>query len=143
VRNASTRNSGLCLRLKPIWYHASRILLGLLFVVSGADGFYFLATGENFIHPPTSPAAMAFEEALLATGFMWPLVKIMNLLGGASLLLSCKPAFGLAIIMPAITVITLFHLVLNPAGIAIAAVMDLTAATLAYAYRHQYAAMLA
>ena len=64
-------------------------------------------------------------------------------LGGASLLLSFKPAFGLAIIMPAITVITLFHLVLNPAGIAIAAVMDLTAATLAYAYRHQYAAMLA
>ena len=46
-----------------------RILLGLLFVVSAVDGFYWLATGQNLIHPPTSERGMAFEAALQNSGF--------------------------------------------------------------------------
>ncbi|CAM3111059.1 hypothetical protein PANO111632_03815 [Paracoccus nototheniae] len=141
VKNASNQKG--ILRSKALWLHVPRLLLGLQFVVSGTDGFYFLATGENLIHPPATPDARALEEAMLASGFMWPLVKAVNLLGGMSLLLNFRPAFGLAIIMPAITVITLYHLTLNPAGVPAAIVMDLLAGVLAYAYRRNYAPMLA
>ena len=124
------------------WVHVARTLLALLFIVSGVDGFYFLATGANLIHPPMSPAASTLDDALVATGFMWPLIKAFNLVGGTSLLLNAKPALGLAIILPAITVITLYHFVLNAAGIPAAVVMDALAATLLYAYRARFAGLL-
>ena len=32
-----------------------RVLLGVIFLISAVDGFWWLATGANLIHPPTSP----------------------------------------------------------------------------------------
>lgn len=121
--------------------HLPRTLLGLLFLVSAADGFWFFATGEHLIHPPTSEAGLAFEHGLQASGFFWPLLKIVNLLGGLSLLLNLAPAFGLALLAPVMTVIALFHLVLNPGGIPLAAVMVLCGVLLVHAYRDRYAAL--
>ncbi len=121
--------------------HLPRTLLGLLFLVSAAEGFWFLATGEHLIHPSTSEAGLAFERSLHASGFLWPLLKIVNLLGGLSLLLNWAPAFGLALLAPVMTVIALFHLVLNPGGIPMAAAMVLCAGLLVHAYRDRYAAL--
>ncbi|MET3891879.1 hypothetical protein ABIE41_002955 [Bosea sp. OAE506] len=119
-----------------------RVLLGLLFLVSAVDGFWWLATGTHLIHPPTSARGVAFEEALHASGFLWPLLKTVNLVGALSLLGNIAPALGLALIAPVMTVIVLFHLVLNPQGIPVAGILVVLGSLLVWAYRDRYAALL-
>lgn len=119
-----------------------RVVLGLIFLVSAVDGFWWLATGAHLIHPPTSPKGLEFEEALQAAGFFWPFLKVVNLLGSLSLLLNIVPAFGLALLAPVMTVIVLFHLAINPAGIPVAIILVVMGALLVYAYRDRYAALL-
>ena len=118
-----------------------RVLLGLLFLVSAVDGFWWLATGTNLIHPPTSERGLAFEAALQNTGFAWPMVKTVNLTGGLSLLFNVAPAFGLVLLAPIMVVIVFFHLVLNPQGIPVALILALLGLLLAWAYRDRYAAL--
>ncbi len=118
-----------------------RVLLGLLFLVSAIDGFWWLATGNNLIHPPTSEQGLAFEAALQGSGFVWPLIKAVNLIGGVSLLFNLAPAFGLVLIAPILTVIVFFHFVLNAQGIPVAIIVAVLGAMLAFAYRDRYAAL--
>jgi hypothetical protein len=115
-----------------------RVLLGLLFLVSAVDGFWWLATGTNLIHPPTSERGLAFEAALQNSGFIWPMVKVVNLAGGLSLLLNLAPAFGLVLLAPIMTVIVFFHLVLNPQGIPVALIMTVLGLLLVFAYRDRF-----
>ncbi len=119
-----------------------RVLLGLLFLVSAVDGFWWLATGTHLIHPPTSTRGVAFEEALQASGFLWPLLKTINLVGALSLLSNIAPVLGLALIAPVMTVIVLFHLVINPQGIPVAVILVVLGSLLVVAYRDRYAALL-
>ncbi|MGO4405033.1 hypothetical protein AB4Z10_12300 [Bosea sp. RAF48] len=118
-----------------------RVLLGLLFLVSAVDGFWWLATGTNLIHPPTSERGLAFESALQNSGFIWPMVKVVNLAGGLSLLLNLAPAFGLVLLAPIMTVIVFFHLVLNPQGIPVALIMTVLGLLLVFAYRDRFRAL--
>ena len=118
-----------------------RVLLGLLFLVSAVDGFWWLATGAHLIHPPTSERGIAFETALQNAGFFWPLLKTVNLAGALSLLLNIVPAFGLALLAPVMTVIVLFHLVINPQGIPVAIILVVLGSLLVWAYRERYAAL--
>lgn len=119
-----------------------RVLLGLLFLVSAVDGFWWLATGHHLIHPPTSERGLVFEAALQNSGFLWPLLKAVNLAGGLSLLGNIAPALGLALITPVMAVIVLFHLVLNPQGIPVAVILTVLGGLLVWAYRDRYAALL-
>ncbi len=82
--------------------------------------FWAMATGQHLIHPPVSPAGRAFEQGLQASGFFWPFLKTVNLVGGLSLLFNVAPAFGLALIAPVMATIVLFHVFLNPQGLPLA-----------------------
>jgi uncharacterized membrane protein YphA (DoxX/SURF4 family) len=119
-----------------------RILLALLFLVSGIDGFAWMLTGQNLIHPPTSEAGLRFEAALQESGFIWPLMKAIDLVAGLALLFNRAPAAALLLLLPIITVIVLFHIVLNPGGIPVAAVVAVLTAMLLFAYRDRYAPLL-
>lgn len=119
-----------------------RILLGLIFLVSAADGFWWMATGNHLIHPPTSERGVAFEVALQNSGFFWPLLKTVNLLGGLSLVTNIAPALGLALIAPVMAVIVLFHLAINPQGLPVAVILVVLGSLLVWAYRDRYAALL-
>lgn len=119
-----------------------RILLGLLFLVSGLDGFALILTGQNYIHPPTAPAGLRFEAALIESGFIWPLMKGIDLIAALCLLFNRAPAAALLLLLPIITIIILFHVVLNPGGIPVAAVLAVLTGMLLFAYRDRYAALL-
>lgn len=121
--------------------HAPRTILALLFLVSAIDGFWAIATGQHLIHPPVSPAGMLFEQGLQASGFFWPFLKTVNLVGGLSLLFNVAPAFGLALIAPVMATIVLFHVFLNPQGLPLAAILVVTGLMLVIAYRDRYAPM--
>lgn len=125
--------SRLCLLTLP------RVMLGLIFLVGAADGFVFIATGAHVVHPPTAVRGLQFEQALEAAGFLWPLMKTVELVGAACLLTNRAPAFGLALLSPVIAVVVLFHAVLNPAGIPLAAVLVICAALLLRWYAPRFA----
>lgn len=120
---------------------APRILLGLIFLVSAVDGFWWLATGAHLIHPPTSNRGLAFEAALQDAGFFWPLLKVVNLAGALSLIFNVVPACGLALIAPVMTVIVLFHLTINPQGLPVAIILVVLGSLLVWAYRERYGAL--
>ncbi|CAH0226412.1 hypothetical protein [Roseomonas sp. CECT 9278] len=119
-----------------------RVLLALLFLVGAANGFAWMITGHDLIHPPTSDAGLRFEAALRDSGFLWPLMKTIDLVAGLMLLFNRAPALALLMLLPIITVIILFHLVLNPGGLPIAGVLAVLTAMLVFAYRDRYAPLL-
>ena len=88
-----------------------RILLGLLFSVIGLNKFfYFLPT------PPPD----GFIEALINTGYMWPLVGFTEVAAG--ILLLANKWKGLALIFAAIISvnIVLYRIILDSNGIEVA-----------------------
>ena len=119
-----------------------RILLALIFLLGAIDGFAWMLTGNHLIHPPTSDAGLRFEAGLQAGGFIWPLMKTIDLIAALCLLFNRAPAAGLLLLLPIITVIILFHLVLNPGGIPVAALLAVLTGMLLFAYRDRYAALL-
>lgn len=120
---------------KNLLVTAPRLLLGLIFLMGAIDGFWFIFTDSHLVHPPTSDNGLAFEAALKAAGFIWPLMKSVELVGALCLLTNKAPALGLALIAPIMAVIVLFHFILNPGGIPLALVLVATGGLLAWQYR--------
>ena len=115
----------------------SRILLGLVFFVFGLNGFLqFLPT------PPAPEKAMAFMGALAATGYMFPLIKIVEVIGGALLLSNRFVPLAVAIVAPNVVNIVLFHAVLAPAGLPVALFVLALELFTAWSYRDAFAPML-
>jgi hypothetical protein len=118
-----------------------RVLLGLLFLAGAVDGFAFIATGAHLIHPPTSERGLQFEQALKSATFIWPLMKAIEFIGALCLLTNRAPAFGLAILSPIMVVVVMFHAVLNPQGLPLAALMVVCGLLLLRAYAPRFASL--
>jgi uncharacterized membrane protein YphA (DoxX/SURF4 family) len=116
---------------------ASRIVLGLIFFVFGLNGFL------QFIpQPPIPGGAGAFAGALAATGYMFPLIKSVEVIGGALLLSNRFVPLALAIVAPNVVNILLFHAVLAPGGLPVALLVLALELFTAWSYRDAYASML-
>jgi uncharacterized membrane protein YphA (DoxX/SURF4 family) len=114
----------------------ARILLGLVFVVFGLNGFFHFLP-----QPPPPQPAMAFFGALAASGYMLPLIFAAQVIGGALLLLGMVP-LGLVILAPVIVNIVAFHVFLAPDGLPIAVVVAVLALFLGWAHREAYGPLL-
>ena len=115
----------------------ARIVLGLIFFVFGLNGFL------NFLPAPEmSGEAGAFIGALAATGYMFPLIKIVEVVAGALLLGGVLVPFALTILAPITINIVAFHVVLEPSGLPIAIAVLVLNVFLAWAYRGSYAGVL-
>lgn len=116
----------------------ARYLLGAGFFVFGLNGFlHFLPSP-----PPPPAAAMNFAGALLATGYMFPLIKGTEVIAGLLLLSNRYVTLALALLAPVLVNIIAFHALLAPAGLAIPVVLLAAELFLAWAYRDAYAPML-
>lgn len=112
---------------------AARLLLGLIFFVFGLNGFL------HFIPmPPPSGEGGAFLMALFATGYMFPLIKGIEVIGGALLLANRAVPFALVILAPIIVNIAAYHVILEP-GYGMVVTLTVLASYLAYVYREQFA----
>jgi putative oxidoreductase len=115
-----------------------RLLLGLIFVVFGLNGFL------HFIpNMPMPSPAMAFFGALFATGYMVHLIFATQVLAGVLLLIGIAVPFALALVAPVIVNIFFFHLYLAPGGLPIAIVVCLIEIILAWNYRAAFASLFA
>ena len=108
----------------------ARILLGLIFVVFGSNGFL------HFIpQPATMPEpAATFFAGVAATGYFLPLLSGTQVAGGALVLAGMVP-LGLVVLAPVIVNIFLFHVFVVPEGLSIAVVVSLLELFLAWRYR--------
>lgn len=98
----------------------ARLLLGLAFVVFGLNGFL------NFLNMGPMPTGLAgqFMGALFMSHYYWAIAAI-QVLGGVLLLVNRFVPLGLVLLGPVIVNILLYHLFLNPAGIAMAIVVTI------------------
>jgi|HubBroStandDraft_2_1064218.scaffolds.fasta_scaffold114696_3 uncharacterized membrane protein YphA (DoxX/SURF4 family) len=116
---------------------AARLLLGLVFLVFGLNGFLqFLPT------PPAPEKAMVFLGALAGTGYMFLLIKSVEVIAGALLLSNRFVPLALAIVAPNVVNIVLFHAVLAPGGLPVALFVLALELFAAWGYREAYAPML-
>jgi uncharacterized membrane protein YphA (DoxX/SURF4 family) len=116
----------------------ARILLGLVFFVFGLNFFF------HFIpQPPMSGPPADFAAAMAATGYLFRLVKVTEVVGGLLLLSGRFVPLALALLAPVIVNIIFFHAFLAPSGIALPIVVLGLEIFLAWAYRDAYRPMLA
>ncbi len=118
----------------------ARILMGLLFTITGLNGFL------HFIPDPKDPmpeGAGAFVGALMKSGYMFPLIMGTQLLVGILLLVNRFVPLALALIAPIIVGIVTFHVCLAPSGLGMALVVLILELYLAWAYSPAYRSMLA
>src|SRR5436190_24093833 len=113
--------------------HAARILLGTIFTVFGLNGFL-----QFLKMPPPPPAAGAFFGALMATGYMLPLIMSVQLFAGVLLLSRRLVPFALTLLAPVVVNIVAFHLFLAPQGLPLALLVVGLGLYLAWTERDAY-----
>jgi putative oxidoreductase len=97
-----------------ILINGSRFLLGFIFLVFGLNGFL------HFIPmPPPSGVAGQFLGAMFVSKYLL-VVSGLQVISGALLLINRYVPLALTILGPIIVNILLFHVLMNPAGIALA-----------------------
>jgi hypothetical protein len=116
---------------------ATRIFLGIIFFVFGLNGFL-----QFMPVPPMPEKAGAFMGALAATGYMFPLIKTVEVVGGALLISNRFVPLALALLAPNVVNIVLFHAVLAPGGLPVALMVLALELFAAWSYRDAYASML-
>jgi putative oxidoreductase len=89
----------------------SRILLGLVFVVFGLNGFL------NFLHAPMPTGAAGQYMAALASTHYIHVIFLVQLVGGLLLLSGQFIPLALVLLGPVIVNILLFHATMAPSGL--------------------------
>lgn len=99
--------------LNPKVQMVARILLGLILVIFGLNKFL------QFMPAPTDmpAAAGAFMGALAATGYMFPVIAVVEVLSGAALLANKYIKVALLLFAPISVNILLYHIFLDPGTI--------------------------
>ena len=89
-------------------YHCSRLLLGLIFLIFGLNGFF------NFIPVPAQPEpASRFISQLITTGYMLYFWKSIEIISAICFLLNHYTFVAGLIALPVSTNIFAFHLFLD------------------------------
>jgi putative oxidoreductase len=93
----------------------ARLLLGLIFVVFGLNGFL------NFLNMGPMPTGLAgqFMGALFVSHYYW-VIAALQIVGGALLLVNRFVPLALVLLGPVIVNIICYHVFLNPSGAAVA-----------------------
>jgi uncharacterized membrane protein YphA (DoxX/SURF4 family) len=115
----------------------ARVLLGLIFVVFGLNGFF------HFIpNPEMNEAAGSLMGALVATGYFLMVVKAVEVAAGLMILTGRFLPLGLILLAPVSVHILLLHVFLDQGGLPIAIFIVLAQLFLAWAYRDSFSGIL-
>jgi putative oxidoreductase len=115
----------------------ARILLGLIFVVFGSNGFL------HFLPMPPLPQGVTGEylHAFFASGYVY-VISGFQVAGGLLLLIGRFVPLGLTILGAIIVNIWAFHLLMAPAGLPPAVVVTILELFLVWSYRDRLAGIL-
>lgn len=112
--------------------HTSRILLGLIFLIFGLNGFYTFIPVPDF-HP--------FMEILVSSGYIY-LIKTVEVAGGLLLLSNRYIPLALIALGVDIVNITAYHLLLDPRNIIIVPILWILLLVLLYGYQNYFKPLL-
>ncbi|MBT9332793.1 DoxX family membrane protein [Paracidobacterium acidisoli] len=114
----------------------ARILVGLIFLIFGLNGFL------NFIPSPPMPGGMVsdFLHAFMQSHYAM-VVSAFQIAGGALLLVNRYVPLGIALLAPIVVNILSFHLLLYRPGISVALVTSALWLILAIHYRQYFACL--
>jgi len=120
-----------------------RIVLGAIFASAALNYFWSLVFGRMFLPPAITPQAMEFAGTIIKIGYLWPLMKSINLAAGTLLIANRAPAFAVALLLPVSVIIVWFQIFLNPlpAPLATAVLAVICELLLLRAYAKRYAGM--
>lgn len=110
----------------------ARILLGLVFFLFGLNGFLNFIPGSL----PSGPAGQFLS--LLAQSHYDLVVSALQLAGGVLLLVNRYVPLALVLLGPVIVNIVLFHLLMDPSGMALAAVVAILWGIVALRHRQYF-----
>lgn len=111
----------------------ARLLLGVLFLVFGLNGFLnFLSMG-----PPPSGLAGQFIGALFVSHYYWA-IAALQVVAGVLLIVGRYVPLALVLLGPIIVNILLYHIFLMPAGIVLAVVATLLWFIVYYSHRQYF-----
>ena len=91
----------------------ARYLLGLLFTVFGLNGFFHFIPQP----PPPEPLALQYMGVMIQSHY-FVLVFLLQLVAGLLLLANRFVPLALTFLAPILVNVLLFHLLMNPEGIA-------------------------
>lgn len=117
----------------------AHVLLGLIFFVFGLNGFL------NFIPAPEPTGTAAeFFGGLMAAGYFIPVLKIVEIVCGALILLRLFVPLALVVLAPVVVQIFLFHAFLDvPANLVLPIVLVALQAYLGFVvYKSSFAPLL-
>ena len=111
----------------------ARLLLGLIFVVFGLNGFL------NFISTGPMPTGLAgqFIGALIQSHYFW-VVAALQVAGGVLLLVNRYVPLALVLLGPVIVNIILYHVFLFPSGLVMAIVVAVLWGIVFYSHRQHF-----
>ena len=113
-----------------------RILLGLLFLVFGLNGFFmFIPTG-----PMPTGLAGQFITALFQSHYLL-VISACQVVGGALLLINRYVPLGLTILGPIIVNILCYHILLYHMGVGIAMIVAILWGIIAFYHRQAFAGL--
>ena len=112
----------------------ARLLLGLVFFVFGLNGFL-----QFLPQPPLPPKALPFITGLASSGYLFPLLKGVEIIAAVLLLTNRSVPLALVMLAPIVVNIAAFHFVLAPGGAGIAVVVLALELFLAWKYRAAFA----
>lgn len=95
----------------------SRVLLGLIFFVFGLNGLLMFTVGKGFIPMPPPQENMAIiMQGFMATKYLMPLVKLLEVVAGLLLLANRWVNAAIVLLAPIIVNILGIHLVVELSG---------------------------
>lgn len=115
----------------------ARILLGLLFVFGGVTGLFQLVE-----QPEVGEEAAAFMGAIMDTGYLWPVIKVTEIVCGVLLILGVFVPLALIMLAPVVLNILLFHVFLEPSGVPIGLFAVVLGLYLAHRHRESFSGVL-
>jgi len=116
----------------------ARLLLGLIFVVFGLNGFL------NFLNMGPMPTGLAgqFMGALMQSHYYW-VIAGLQVVGGVLLLVNRYVPLALVLLGPIIVNILLYHFFLNIAGVPLAIITTILWFIVFYAHRQYFSGIFA
>jgi putative oxidoreductase len=113
----------------------SRLLLGLVFLVFGLNGFLHFIP----MPPPTGIAAQFFTAIFVSK--YWVVIFALQVLGGLLLLFNRYVSLALVILAPIIVNIFFFHLLMAPSGLPLAILVLVLWIVVAVRNKRQFAGL--
>lgn len=121
-----------------------RLIVAIIFASAAVNYFWQVVLGWALFPVPTTLPARQFANSIIAAGYLWPFMKLLNLIASVLLMLNRAPALGVLLLLPVTVVIVWFQWRLNPLPVplATATIVVLCEILLLRAYARSYLPLL-